>query len=69
MHLAIPTKGSSTSLSGVGHGLDGTSNRRIRGGSCHAAADYATVAYRGLIYYPDFRDHSVGFRLARSSGN
>ena len=46
-----------------------TSNRRFRGGSWYSFADYATVAYRGYYYGPDYRDNFIGFRLARSSGN
>ncbi|NBR50068.1 hypothetical protein EBU02_14740 [bacterium] len=68
VHFAIPTKGSSTSLSGVGHGLDGTSNRRIRGGSWNNNADNATVANRDNNNNPDNRNNNIGFRLARSSG-
>jgi hypothetical protein len=68
VHFAIPTKGSSTSLSGVGHGLDGTSNRRIRGGSWNNNADNATVANRDNNNNPDNRNNNIGFRLVRSSG-
>ena len=46
-----------------------TSSRRIRGGSWISDAGYCTVAYRDYSYYPDYRDDSIGFRLARSSGN
>jgi hypothetical protein len=40
-----------------------------RGGSWISDAGYCTVAYRDYSYYPDYRDDSIGFRLARSSGN
>jgi len=46
----------------------GTSYRRIRGGSWYGGADYCTRAYR-FYYFPDNRNFSFGFRLARSSGN
>ena len=46
-----------------------TSNRRIRGGSWSNYADSATVAYRDYSSNPDGRYGSIGFRLARSSGN
>jgi formylglycine-generating enzyme required for sulfatase activity len=46
-----------------------TSNRRIRGGCWNNSADACTVAYRDYSSDPDDRYDSVGFRLARSSGN
>ena len=52
-----------------GFDLDGTSNRRIRGGSWLINADYAAVAIRDYYYVPVNRSLDVGFRLARSSGN
>jgi formylglycine-generating enzyme required for sulfatase activity len=48
---------------------NGTGSKCIRGGSWDYSADYCTVAYRGIITGPDDRSNSVGFRLARSSGN
>jgi formylglycine-generating enzyme required for sulfatase activity len=45
------------------------SYRRIRGGGWSNFADNCTVAYRDNTYYPDDRNLSIGFRLARSSGN
>ena len=35
----------------------------------HQHADYCTLAGRGYFRYPDLRFTSIGFRLARSSGN
>ncbi len=46
-----------------------SSLRRFRGGSWSNDADGCTVAYRFSMNYPDFRYDSLGFRLARSSGN
>jgi len=48
--------------------LDGTSDRRIRGGSWNSNADGAAVAYRDDCY-PGIRLILFGFRLVRSSGN
>jgi len=49
--------------------LDGTSNRRIRGGCWNYNAGNAAVANRDAYYYPDNRIIYIGFRLVRSSGN
>ena len=49
--------------------LDGTSHRRIRGGSWGSDADSCTVAARDSYYNPAHRNGNFGFRLARSSGN
>ena len=46
-----------------------TSGRRVRGGSWSDYADAAAVAGRDGNNGPDYRDFSIGFRLARSSGN
>ena len=46
-----------------------SSNRRIRGGSWGNTADFCTVADRGSSGGPDGRFNSIGFRLARNSGN
>ena len=46
-----------------------TSNRRIRGGSWGDGAGYCAVANRDYDSYPGTRYFSIGFRLARSSGN
>ena len=43
-------------------------NRRFRGGSWIAAADYCTVAYRDFYFYPGNQNNDIGLRLARSSG-
>jgi hypothetical protein len=45
------------------------SDRRLRGGSWSYGADFCTVATRGSSAGPGHRGSSVGFRLARSSGN
>jgi formylglycine-generating enzyme required for sulfatase activity len=45
------------------------SSRRIRGAGWVNGADNCTVAYRGIVSNPDGRLNSIGFRLARSSGN
>ncbi len=49
---------------------DGTSGRRVRGGSWYDAdAPRAEVSHRrDDIYYPDFRLNDYGFRVAFSSG-
>jgi formylglycine-generating enzyme required for sulfatase activity len=46
-----------------------TSNRRFRGGGWPYYADNCAVASRDYGSYPDYRNSSIGFRLARSSGN
>ena len=48
--------------------LDGTSDRRIRGGSWGNGAGVATVAVR-VPNGPHFGYNLIGFRLVRSSGN
>ena len=48
---------------------DGTSHRRVRGGSWYDFADNAVVSSRDYYYNPDYRDYySYGFRVAFSSG-
>jgi formylglycine-generating enzyme required for sulfatase activity len=46
-----------------------SSRRRIRGGGWISSAGYAAVAGRDRYISPDIRNDSLGFRLARSSGN
>ena len=52
--------------------LDGTSIRRLRGGSWnwnYGKSGCAAVASRVSYNSPDYRSYYIGFRLARSSGN
>ena len=49
-------------------GSSGGANRRFRGGSWGAAADFATVSSRDYNGIPDSHDYYGGFRLACSSG-
>jgi formylglycine-generating enzyme required for sulfatase activity len=48
---------------------NGTEFKRPRGGSWNDDAGRCTVAYRYDYDNPDPRNSSIGFRLARSSGN
>jgi formylglycine-generating enzyme required for sulfatase activity len=48
--------------------FDGTSNRRVRGGSWFFIAYSAVVSFRDDFSSPDFRDDDLGFRVAFSSG-
>jgi formylglycine-generating enzyme required for sulfatase activity len=45
------------------------SSRRIRGGGWKNRSDFAAFASRDFIMSENDRSGSVGFRLARSSGN
>jgi serine/threonine protein kinase len=45
---------------------DGSSNRRIRGGSWFSYSDTCEVAFRDFHGTPEDRDNCIGFRLARS---
>ena len=49
--------------------LKGPSIRRYRGGSWYDGADLSAVVSRFSIDAPNFRFRSLGFRLARNSGN
>jgi formylglycine-generating enzyme len=46
-----------------------TSDRRIRGGGWGSIAAFCPVAYHDSYVIPDGRTDTLGFRLARSSGN
>jgi formylglycine-generating enzyme required for sulfatase activity len=43
-----------------------TPDRRIRGASWNSYPDFYTVAHRDNYDYPDSRNFSIGFRLARN---
>jgi formylglycine-generating enzyme required for sulfatase activity len=49
--------------------LDGTSIRRLRGGSWNFSKSGAAVASRVSYNSPDYRSYYIGFRLGRSLGN
>jgi formylglycine-generating enzyme required for sulfatase activity len=40
--------------------------RVLRGGSWNAYAGCTRSAYRGFSYFPDLRNHNIGFRVARA---